>query len=203
MALHELRRGGLHDVRGLVTTVDRDDGRIAYHGVPAELLQAQADAIGLPLHRVPLPAHASNRQYEAAMRDALAGPVAAGIRTIAFGDLFLEDIRRYREAIAASLGMTPVFPVWGRGTARFVEELVAAGFRAIVCSVDLARLDASFAGRSIDAGFVADLPAGVDPCGENGEFHSFVVDGPDFSAPVAVAQVCRTQRDGYCYCELA
>ena len=205
VALFELRRGGGHDVRGLVTTIGQDDGRIAYHGVPAALVQAQADALGLPLHLVPLPTAASNVQYEAAMRDALSHQIAAGAgaRAIAFGDLFLEDIRRYREALTARIGLEPIFPVWGRDTTRFADAFVDSGFRAIVVSVDLARLDASFAGRPFDAAFVTDLPVGVDPCGENGEFHSFVFDGPGFAAPIAVRAGDRTERAGYCYCDLS
>lgn len=203
MALLELQRSTRHDVRGLVTTVNRDNGRIAFHGVAIALVRAQAEALGLPLIAVSLPPAATNAAYEDAMRAALAFHAATGITAIAYGDLFLEDIRAYRETCATTIGLRPLFPVWKRDTRQLIIDFIAAGLRAIVISVDLSRLDASFAGRELDGDFVADLPEHVDPCGENGEFHSFVFDGPGFKAPLEITRIGREVRQGYCYCELS
>jgi uncharacterized protein (TIGR00290 family) len=202
VALYELQRSGRYRVVGLMTTVAREDGRIGMHGVGRELLARQARALDLPLHEVAIPAGASNVAYEAALAEAFAVHRDAGCTTVAFGDLFLEDIRAYRDGLMARLGMAPVYPVWGRETHGFADAFIAAGFKATVCSVDLARLDISFAGRPIDANLLADLPAGVDPCGENGEFHSFVHDGPNFREPVALSVGARRAEGGFGYCDL-
>lgn len=202
VALHTLQRSPEHEVIGLLTTVTQDYSRISMHGVRTELLDRQAAALGLPVERVEIPAAGSNDTYEAAMAAALARYKAKGISTVAFGDLFLEDIRAYRERMLAPAGFAAVFPVWGRETMRFVADFIAAGFQAVVTCVDLSQLDASFAGRVIDARFLADLPPGVDPCGENGEFHSFVFDGPNFAERVAFEVGERVEREGFCFCDL-
>lgn len=205
MALLELQRSESHEVVGLMTTIGMETGRIAIHNVHRDLVRAQARSLGLPLHEVPLATGASNAQYEEATRMALsrpAGPNAPGCTTVAYGDLFLEDIRTYREALAERLGVTPTFPVWGRDTGKFAQDFLAVGFEAIVVSVNLARLDGSLAGRRLDASFLAELPADVDPCGENGEFHTFVVDGPNFMRPVPVVTGAFVERDLHCYRDL-
>jgi uncharacterized protein (TIGR00290 family) len=202
VALHELQRSGAYEIAALMTTVTRDYERISMHGVRRELLAQQAAALGLPLHEVFIPKAASNETYEAAMAEGLAVQRGRGVETVAFGDLFLEDIRAYRDRMMAENGMTAVYPVWGRDTRAFVEDFIAAGFKAVLVCVDLAQLDASFAGRTIDAALLADLPSNVDPCGENGEFHTFVFDGPNFARPVGIAVGERVQRDGFCFCDL-
>jgi uncharacterized protein (TIGR00290 family) len=202
VALYELQRSPDHDVVGLLTTVTRDHDRISMHGVRRELLKAQADALGLPLDIVFIPAGASNADYESAMAEALGRHHAAGVRTVAFGDLFLADIRAYRDRMMAENGMTAIYPVWGRETRGFVEDFIAAGFRATLTCVDLAKLDASFAGHEIDTALLADLPEGIDPAGENGEFHSFVFDGPNFARPVGVRLGETVVRDGFGFRDL-
>lgn len=199
MALAALRAGREHDVVGLLTTVRREDGRVAMHGVSRDLIERQAAELGLPVTIVEVPAGASNTVYEQAVAAALPPLVEAGVSTVAFGDLFLADIRAYREQLMARLGLTPIFPVWGRDTRAFIAEFIEQGFQAIVVAVDLARLDLGFAGRLIDAAFVADLPADVDPCGENGEFHSFVFDGPGFATRIGLTVGWRSCEDGLCY----
>lgn len=202
VALHELQRSGHYEVVGLLTTVTRDYDRISIHGVRRELLARQAEALDLPLYEVSIPAEASNATYETAMADALAAHRERECHTVAFGDLFLADIRAYRDALMARNGMTALYPVWGRNTRAFVGDFGDAGFRAVIACVDLDRLDESFAGRSIDRELIADLPPGVDPCGENGEFHSFVTDGPNFARPVAVVLGERVTRGRFCFRDL-
>jgi uncharacterized protein (TIGR00290 family) len=202
VALHELQRAGGYEIAALMTTVTRDYQRISMHGVRRELLAAQAEALGLPLHEVFIPVGASNDAYEAAMAEGLAVHRKQGVETVAFGDLFLEDIRAYRDRMMAENGLTAVYPVWGRDTRTFLEDFIAAGFKAVLVCIDLAKLDASFAGRMIDADLLADLPASVDPCGENGEFHTFVFDGPNFAQPVGITIGERVTRDGFCFCDL-
>jgi len=203
MALYALQRADLHEVRALLSTVSEIDRRIGMHGVHRDLIERQAAALALPLDQVPIPTGASNATYEAAVATGLARHRAAGVEAIAFGDLFLADIRAYREETIERSGMTPLFPVWGRDTKAFVEEFVALGFRAVVASVDLRKLDASFAGRTVDRQFLADLPSDVDPCGENGEFHTFVFDGPNFVSAVDVVIGESYVRDGLCYATLS
>lgn len=199
MTLHALRSAGL-PVRTLLTTVTRGIDRIAMHGVRRGLLAAQADALGLPLHEVFLDAPSSNEAYEAAMRTALAELTADGIDTVAFGDLYLEDIRAYREDRMTGTGLTPIFPVWGRDTTEFFRDFLGLGFRAVIVCVDTRQLDGAFAGRELDEALLADLPAGADPCGENGEFHTFVYDGPGFREPIRFErgeQILRDDRFRY------
>ena len=187
MALDRLRKGR-GGVAGLLSTMVAGPKRIAVHEVGAELIRLQAASLGLPLIEVPIPTTASNAAYEAALASGLARSLDDGVDTMAFGDLFLEDIRSYRDGLAARLGLRPLYPVWKEPTTAFARTVIAAGIKAIVCSVDPARLELSYAGRDYDATFLADLPPDVDPCGENGEFHTFVHDGPGFTTPVRVVR---------------
>lgn len=201
-ALGELRRDPSVDVRGLLTTVNATDERVAMHAVRRSLLAAQARAVGLPLLEVEIPSPCSNEQYEAAMRDALAGPLAQGVRSIAFGDLFLEDIRAYREAKNRAVGIDSLFPLWGRDTAELARAMVDGGQRAFLTCVDPEQLDRSFVGRAYDHAFLDELPGGVDPCGENGEFHTFVWNSPEFAAPIDVEVGAIVERDGFVFADV-
>jgi uncharacterized protein (TIGR00290 family) len=201
-ALHVLRQRGEVDVVGLLTTVNRVHDRVAMHAVRSELLRAQASAAGVTLWEVPIPSPCSNAEYEAAMGEAMARAKADGITTVAFGDLFLEDIRAYREQKLAAAGMTPIFPVWGIPTDALARDMIAGGLRARLTCVDPKQLAASFAGREFDAALLADLPPGVDPCGERGEFHTFAYAGPMFRAPVGVRLGDVVERDGFVFADL-
>jgi uncharacterized protein (TIGR00290 family) len=201
-ALHELRVSPDFEVTALLTTINRAASRVAMHAVREELLDAQAAAAGLPLVKVPIPSPCSNAEYEQAMGAAMAQARAEGIFHVAFGDLFLEDIRRYREEKLQAVGMTPVFPIWGRETHRLAREMVAGGLRAYLTCVDPRQLDRHFAGRSFDASLLDELPAAVDPCGEKGEFHSFAFAGPMFSAPLAVVPGEIVERDGFVFADI-
>jgi uncharacterized protein (TIGR00290 family) len=202
LALHELRERCGSPPRALITTVTADYGRISMHGVRRELLFRQADAIGLPLVEVEIPAACSNEVYEQRMGQALAEAPLAEARTIAFGDLFLADLRAYREDRLRQVGKEAIFPLWGRDTSVLARAFIAAGFEAVLVCVDPRRLDRSFAGRRFDAQLLADLPPDVDPCGENGEFHTFVHAGPIFSAPIACQLGETVQRDGFVFCDV-
>lgn len=202
MALWELRRAGERRVEALLTTVTRDYDRISMHGVRCLLLERQAAALGLPLHPVRISPGADNAEYEAEMRRTLAHYQSRGVDEVAFGDLFLEDIRAYREKMLATQGMRGLYPLWGRDTGELIREFIGLGFRTVVVCVDPAKLDPRFAGRIIDERFLRDLPEGVDPCGENGEFHSFVFDGPLFSKPVRFSTGERVCREGFWFCDL-
>jgi len=186
LALHALARSEAFAVVGLVTTVTEGYDRISMHGVRRTLLRRQAEAAGLPLHEVVISRDCSNAQYEECMATALAPLRDAGIRRVAFGDLFLADVRAYRERQMAELGLEPIFPVWGLETAALAREFLRLGFQAVLVCVDTEALDSGFAGRSFDADLLRDLPAGIDPCGENGEFHTFVHAGPIFQKPVGI-----------------
>ena len=201
-ALHEVRQIGDVEVVGLLTTVTRAFERVSMHGVREVLLEAQAASIGLPLTRVDIPYPCPHEVYEQAMADALAAAAARGVTQVVFGDLFLADVRAYREAQLARAGFTGVFPLWGRDTASLAREMIAAGVDARLVCVDPSCLDRSFAGRPFDQAFLAALPAGVDPCGENGEFHTFVVDGPMFTHPVPVGAGVVVERDGFVFADL-
>ena len=172
------------------------------HGVRRELLWRQARAVGLPLVEVEIPAECSNDVYEQRMGQALAEAPLAEVGTIGFGDLFLADIRAYREERLSRVGKQAVFPLWGRDTTALAREFIAAGFEAVLVCVDPRRLDPSFAGRRLDVELLADLPPDVDPCGENGEFHTFVHAGPVFSAPIACQVGETVQRDGFVFCDV-
>ena len=202
MALHGLRQHNDFRVTALLTTVTETYDRISMHGVRRELLEQQAQAIGLPLHQVRIPPQCVNPIYEARMEDALRVHYQAGVRKIAFGDIFLEDLRAYREKNLARIGMTAIFPIWKRDTRELIRSFHAARFRAIAVCVDPRVLDRSFAGRELDEQFFRDLPPSVDPCGENGEFHTFVVDGPIFTHPICVHRGEIVERDSFIYCDL-
>jgi uncharacterized protein (TIGR00290 family) len=201
-ALHVLRAEQDVDVVGLLCTLTAAHDRVAMHAVRRDVLEAQARAVGLPLWLVPLPTPCSNREYEDAMGDVLARARTAGIDAVAFGDLFLADVRRYREERLAGTGVRPLFPLWGRPTAALAREMLAGGIRAHLTCVDPTRVPATFAGRAWDAALLADLPATADPCGENGEFHTFVSAGPMFAAPLAVSAGAVVERDGFVFADL-
>ena len=195
------------EVVGLLTTINTHFGRVAMHGFRQELLEQQAEAAGLPLWPVPLPWPCSNEQYEAAMATACARAVAEGVDSIAFGDLFLEDIRAYREARLAGTGLEPLFPCWQIPTDQLAREMIAAGLRAHLVCVDPRQLDARFAGRLFDEALLNELPSTVDPCGERGEFHTFVSAGPMFarggcSRSIEVRRGDVVERDGFVYADL-
>ena len=181
-----LRQRGEYEVVGLLTTFNAEADRVAMHAVRRELVERQAAAAGLPLWSVPLPWPCSNERYEALMAETCAKAVSEGIVGVAFGDLFLEDVRGYREKQMARTGLEPIFPVWGLPTGELAREMIASGVRAKLTCIDTKKLDRSFAGREFDQRLLADLPEGVDPCGEQGEFHSFVYAGPMFSEQVQV-----------------
>jgi uncharacterized protein (TIGR00290 family) len=202
LALWELQRDTGLRVEALLTTVTRDYDRISMHGVRCELLQRQAGNLGLPLHTVSISKGSSNADYEAEMGRALSHYRGLGVEQVAFGDLFLEDIRAYRQKLLDAHRMQGVYPLWGRDTAHLVRDFIALGFKSVVVCVDPTKLDPRFAGRIIDAAFLAELPAGVDPCGENGEFHSFVFDGPCFRQPVRFALGERVCRESFWFCDL-
>ncbi len=189
-------------VAGVLTTVNEAYQRVAMHAVRVELLQAQADALGLPLRTVPIPSPCPNEIYERAMADAVAMAVAEGFTHMAFGDLFLQDIRRYREEKLAGTGLTPIFPLFGADTARLARDMVAAGLKARLTCVDPRALDATFAGRDFDTALLDGLPASIDPCGERGEFHSFAYAGPMFSRPIAIRSGEVVERDGFVFADV-
>jgi uncharacterized protein (TIGR00290 family) len=201
-SLHVLRQAGDVEVVGLLTTVNEAHDRVAMHAVRLELLQAQAAAAGLPLVQVRIPDRCVNEDYEAAMARAMAAARAEGVTTVAFGDLFLQDIRRYREERLAGSGIRPLFPLWGRPTRALAREMLDSGLRARITCVDPRSLPASFAGREFDEEFLSGLPEGVDPCGENGEFHTFAWDGPMFRGPIPVRAGQRVERDGFAFADL-
>ena len=202
MALEALRLDPTISVTALLATVTEGYERISMHGVRRELLAQQAESLGLALDEVRIPPQCVNPIYEARMEEALRAHYENGVRRVAFGDIFLEDLREYREKNLARIGMTAIFPIWKRDTRELARELVARGYRAITVCVDGKVLDSSFAGRMLDEAFFHDLPAQVDPCGENGEFHTCVVAGPIFSRRIPVACGERVERDGYGYCDL-
>lgn len=201
-ALHVARQAGELDIVGLLTTVNTTHGRVAMHAVREQLLEAQAAAVGLPLLKVALPWPCSNEIYEQAMAAAMRQAQSEGVTHVVFGDLFLEDVRRYRVDKLAACGMIPAFPIWLRETRALAEEMIAAGLRAWLTCVDPRKLPASFAGRAFDAALLRDLPPGVDPCGENGEFHSFVCDGPMLRHPIAVRPGEVVEREGFVFADL-
>lgn len=202
MALHSLLQQKGVRVTGLLTTVTEGFERVSMHGVRRELLQRQAASIGLPLQEVRIPPQCVNPIYEARMETAMRAAYEQGIRKIAFGDIFLEDLRAYREKNLARVGMEAIFPIWKRDTKELVCEFVRSGFRARTVCIDPCILDRAFAGRELDESFFRDLPPNVDPCGENGEFHTFVYDGPIFKKPVKCATGEIVERDSFIFCDL-
>jgi uncharacterized protein (TIGR00290 family) len=202
-ALRELRRSNTYHVVGLLTTVTQAYDRVAMHGVRRKLVERQAEALALPLHTLFLPATVSDEEYGEIMREALRSYVAADVLCVAFGDIFLQDVRKYREEHLAAMGMRAVLPLWGRDSTELAHAFIDTGFKATVTCVDTQFLDGAFVGRAFDERFLSELPPGVDPCGENGEFHSFVYDGPIFSQGVAHTRGGTVLRDErFYYCEL-
>jgi uncharacterized protein (TIGR00290 family) len=201
-ALYLLRRDPAVELAALLTTFNAEAGRVAMHAVRRELVEAQAARLGLPLWSVELPWPCPNSEYESRMLEACRRAVSDGITTVAFGDLFLADIRAWRERQIEGTGLSPVFPVWQIPTAQLARRLLEAGVRAKVTCIDRKRLDAAFAGREYDASFLDDLPSGIDPCGENGEFHTFVYDSPDFAQPIPVTVGTTIERDGFVFADL-
>ena len=202
MALQEIRRHKEYRVAELVTTVTDAYDRVSMHGVRRALLRRQAESLGLPLVEVVVPPESSNAVYEREMGKAFSNIRAKGIRRIAFGDIFLEDLRDYRERQLAASGLTCLFPLWKKPTRSLARTFIDKGFRAVTVCVYSKMLDESFAGRHFDTTFLDDLPSGVDPCGENGEFHTFVFDGPIFSRPIEFAHGEIVERDGFFFYDL-
>ncbi len=201
MALFEILRNPQYEVAALLTTVTRDYDRISMHGVRRILLQRQAASLGFGLEEVFIPKDASNAEYESSMEKTLSSYLDAGITSVLFGDIFLEDVRKYREERLSLLGMHALFPLWKRDTAALAQEIIALGFKAVTTCVDTDLLGEKFVGRAVDQTFLSELPAGVDPCGENGEYHSFVYDGPIFKkrVPFTLGEtVLRENRFHYC-----
>ena len=201
-ALHTIRQRGDFEIVALLTTVNLDHQRVAIHAVRESLLDAQAAEVRLPIVKVMIPSSCRNEIYEQAMGEAMARARAEGVDHVVFGDLFLEDIRAYREKQLAGCGLTPVFPLWRRDTRRLAEEMLAGGLFAYLTCIDPRKLDREFAGRRFDAGMLAALPSSVDPCGENGEFHTFACAGPMFRSaiPVAVGEI--VERDSFVFADL-
>ncbi len=200
--VHVLRHTPGVELAGLLTTVNASAQRVAMHAVRVELLEAQAAALGLPLRQVPIPYPCPNAVYEHAMGDAVRQALDEGFTHVAFGDLFLADIRSYREAQLAGTGLTPLFPLFGADTTALAREMVAAGLRGRITCVDPRVLDRGFVGREFDAALLADLPASVDPCGERGEFHTFAYAGPMFQYPIAIEAGAVVERDGFVFGDL-
>jgi uncharacterized protein (TIGR00290 family) len=201
MSLHELKGSG-EKVVGLLATFNEAFGRASMHGVRVELIRTQADSLGIPLYEVWLPYPCSNELYEERMGDAVRRFMEQGIRRFAFGDIFLEDVRAYRERQLGMVGAEALFPLWGRKPDEIARSFISLGFEAVVICVDGGKLDPTFLGRRFDAGFLEDLPEDVDPCGEKGEFHTFVWSGPGFRNPVAFSFGERVLRDGFWFQDL-
>jgi uncharacterized protein (TIGR00290 family) len=202
MALHTLVQQKQFSVVALLTTVTEGYNRIAMHGVRRELLRRQAESLRLPLHEVCIPPQCVNPVYEARMEEALRLFYNQGVRKVAFGDIFLEDLRAYREKNLSRIGMTALFPIWKRDTRELIRHFHEHRFRAIAACIDSKVLDPSFAGRELDESFIRDLPSHADPCGENGEFHTFVFDGPIFQSPIPIRTGEVVNRDGFVFCDL-
>jgi uncharacterized protein (TIGR00290 family) len=203
MALHEIRKNGDCEIVALMTTVTEDYDRVSMHGIRRVLVEQQAESIGLPLEKVLITKDADNGQYEDRMREFLTGYRELGVSGVVFGDIFLEDLKKYREEKLAQVDMEAVFPIWQRDTRETAQSFIDLGFRAVITCVDTEALDRGFSGRDYDESFLADVPESVDPCGENGEFHSFVYDGPVFREPIRWERgeiVLREER--FCFCDL-
>jgi uncharacterized protein (TIGR00290 family) len=201
-SLHVLRQQAEFEVVGLMTTVNQAYRRVAMHAVRLELLEAQAEAVDVPLWTIPIPNPCSNSDYESVMATAISKAKREGIGAIAFGDLFLEDIRRYREDRLRDTGLSPIFPIWGAPTEQLARDMIGGGLRARLTCVDPRQISASFAGREFDSAFLDELPPGADPCGERGEFHTFAYDGPMFRKPVTIQLGETTERDGFVFADL-
>jgi len=201
-ALHNLRQDPDVEVTGLFTTINKVFNRVAMHAVRVELLMQQAERIGLPLHLIEISSPCSNREYEQAMTAFTEKATWLDTVCFAFGDLFLEDIRQYRITQLVGTGIAPVFPIWGLATDNLSHTMINQGLKAVITCIDPAQLPAEFAGRTFDAVFLAELPDNVDPCGENGEFHSFVYDAPDFRTPIDIAVGEIVTRDGFVFADI-
>jgi uncharacterized protein (TIGR00290 family) len=202
LALYEIQKAQKHKVCALLTTITRDYDRISMHGVRRVLLERQAELLGLPLHQVRIGKSASNEEYEARLIEGISSYALQDVDSIVFGDLFLEDIKLYRDQFLAKHNLHGIYPIWRRHTHALVREFIELGFKAIITCVDSQKLDGSFAGRLIDESLLADLPSDIDPCGENGEFHTFVFDGPNFSQAVPFIVGETVKREGFWFCDL-
>jgi len=202
LALHELLMDPTVDLRGLLTTVTDGYDRVSMHGVRASLVSAQAAALEIPLWNVRIPPSSTNEQYERAMVEALTEIRREGVEAIAFGDLFLADVRAYRERLVAGTGLRPVFPLWGKGTVDLAKRFGSCGFRAVVVCVDPRQIDVSHCGAEYDEALLGALPGSADPCGERGEFHTFVYDGPMFRQPIVIQRGEVVEREGFFFCDL-
>jgi uncharacterized protein (TIGR00290 family) len=202
MALDLVRSEGSVEVTALLTTLNADADRVAMHAVRRSLLQLQAERLGLELVTVEIPEHCSNDVYESRMSDAIDDACVGGITHMIFGDLFLRDVRSYREEQLSTTGISPIFPLWDRPTNLLAREILQLGIKAVVTCVDQSQLDGAFAGRRFDTEFLSELPERVDPCGENGEFHTFVWDGPGFSTPIDIEIGRVIERDGFTFCDV-
>ena len=202
LALQLVCEEGAIEVAGLLSTVNAAADRVSMHAVRRVLLEAQADRLGLPLHVVEIPSPCPNDVYEAGMAEALRAARSLGVGRVVFGDLFLEDIRAYREEALRGTGIAPVFPLWGLSTREVARHVVDAGIRAVLTCVDPRRMPATLVGRAYDARLLAELPDDVDPCGEHGEFHTFVWDAPGFSSPIDVRLGEVVERDGFVFCDV-
>jgi uncharacterized protein (TIGR00290 family) len=198
-ALHELKRRENVEVTRLLTTVTKKFNRVSMHGVRLELLEAQAQAIGLPLEVVEIPSPCTNKEYEAQMASTIQKASDEGVSHIAFGDLFLQDIREYREKQLKGTGIQPLFPLWHRPTDELAREIIKSGTKAVLTCTDTRKLDETFSGREYDTDLLANLPPDIDPCGERGEFHSFVYDSPLFGKPIAITKGERVVREGFAF----
>jgi uncharacterized protein (TIGR00290 family) len=202
MALDVIRQDKDVDVVALLVTMSGAADRVAMHAVRRVLVEAQADRLGLALNVIEIPSPCTNEEYELRMSEAIDSALADGVEHFVFGDLFLEDVRSYREEKLAGTGISPLFPLWGEPTIALAQSMIDSGVKAVVTCVDPSQIDASFAGRLFDATLLADLPADVDPCGERGEFHTFVYDGPGFSSPVDIEVGEVVERDGFIFCDV-
>ncbi len=202
LALYEIQKSPDYRVAALLTTITREYDRISMHGVRRALLERQATSLGLPLHQVLISKGANNEEYETAMAQAFNEYHQNGIDSVVFGDLFLEEVRAYRDQFLAKHGMKGLYPVWQRNTANFIKEFTELAFKAVLSCVDSKTLDKSFAGKTIDEAFISSLPTNVDPCGENGEFHTFVYDGPNFAKPVEFSLGEVILREGFWFRDL-
>ena len=203
MALYELQMTQSYGISALLTTITEDYGRVSMHGVREILLERQAESLGFPLEKVFISKNASNEEYEHKMRDVLERYLLSGVFSVAFGDIFLEDVRKYREDNLSKIGMTAIFPIWRRNTTELAHRFIDLGFKAVITCVDSNVLDKTFVGRVFDEQFLSELPSTIDPCGENGEFHSFVYDGPIFQKRIlhTIGEVILRDNRFY-YCDL-
>jgi uncharacterized protein (TIGR00290 family) len=202
-ALHVLRQDEKCEIAALVTTINQDQKRVPFHSIKQELLEEQANAAGLPLWQIPIPYQCSNAEYEEALWPVIGKAKAAGIFVAAFGDLFLEDIRLYREKLFAGSGISLQFPIWGQNTSRLADQMIEAGLKARIISIDQKQLAPSFVGRNFNSEFLKELPESVDPCGERGEFHTFAYGGPMFAREIPIMNGPVFEKNGFTYLDLS